>query len=92
MTPRTRNLIVWTVVVAVAAGVWFFAARIRLHFIDPRTFLVVVAVAAATLAALLWWEIASGPDDKPQPAPDPDDAPQAARTDANGPRSTGECR
>lgn len=51
-----RNLVVWIGVVMVAAGLWFAAARPRLHFIDPGAFLILVALAAAVLTALLWWE------------------------------------
>lgn len=67
MTPRRRNFTVWAGVVAVCAALWFIAARTRLHFIDPTRFLIVVAIAAAVLTALLWWELRH--DDPTDPAP-----------------------
>ena len=66
MRSGSRNGVVWAVVVAIAAAIWFFAARTRLHFIDPVLFLVVLAIAAAGLTALLWWEIVA--DDSPPPS------------------------
>jgi hypothetical protein len=58
MQPRhLRNVVVWVGVIAVAAGMWFFVGRRRLHLIDPPTFLIFVAIATAALTALLWWEM-----------------------------------
>jgi hypothetical protein len=67
--PAHRNLLVWGVAAAIAAAIWFFAARPRLHFIDPTLFLLILAAAAAALTALLWWEIAG--DDTPPTAAAP---------------------
>ncbi len=64
MSPARINAVVWCVVLLVAAGLWFFAARTRLHMVDPLSFIAVVGVAAAVLTALLWWEMASGPEDE----------------------------
>jgi hypothetical protein len=57
MQARSRNLLVWIAVVAVAGLLWFFVARTRLHFIDPFKFVIVIAVAAAFLTGLLWWDV-----------------------------------
>ena len=66
MSKARINAVVWCVVLLVVAGLWFFAARGRLHLIDPLAFVGVVAVAAAILTALLWWEMsADGPDEEP---------------------------
>ncbi len=66
MRSGSRNVLVWAVVVAISAAIWFFAARTRLHFIDPVLFLVFLAIAAAGLTALVWWEIVA--DDSPPPS------------------------
>jgi len=52
------NAIVWCGVLLVAVGLWFFGARTRLHLVDPLAFIALVAVAAAILTGLLWWEMA----------------------------------
>ena len=57
MKSGRRNWVVWGVVLAIAAAIWFSAARTRLHFTDPSLFLIILAAAAAGLTALLWWEI-----------------------------------
>jgi len=62
----TRNLLTWISVAAVAVGLWFFAARVRMQLVDEGRFLVVVAIAAAVLTALYWWGIAES-DDAPGP-------------------------
>ena len=62
----TRNLLTWIAVAAVVAGLWFFAARVRMHLVEEGRFLIVVAIAAAVLTALYWWGIAAR-DDAPEP-------------------------
>ncbi|WP_374446611.1 hypothetical protein [Stella sp.] len=57
MSRRRVNAIVWSGVLLVVAGLWFFGARTRLHLVDPLAFVGLVAVAAALLTALLWWEM-----------------------------------
>jgi hypothetical protein len=64
---RRRNLVIWAGVAVVVLGLWFFAARTRLHLVDPMTFIVYVAVAAACLAALFWWGLAGRDDDRNGP-------------------------
>ncbi len=54
-----RNLLAWIAVAAVAAGLWYFGARVRLHLVDERSFVAVVALAALALTALYWWGIAT---------------------------------
>ena len=44
MSHARINAIVWCVVLLVAAGLWFFAARTRLHMVDPLSFIAVVGV------------------------------------------------
>lgn len=62
--PKTRvNLIMWCAVLLVCGGLWFFGVRTRLHLVDPLSFIGLVAVAAAALTALLWWEMGTGDDD-----------------------------
>lgn len=51
------NAIVWCGVLLVAAGLWFFGARTRLHLVDPLAFIALVGAAAAVLTGLLWWEM-----------------------------------
>lgn len=63
MTKTLRNLVVWIGVVAISLVLWYFSARVNLHFIDPMTFLGYVVTAAAAMTALLWWEISAGEDD-----------------------------
>lgn len=58
-----RNLLLWLGVAVIVAGLWYFAARVRLHLVDPLAFIGWVAVAAAGLTALLWWGLAGGSDD-----------------------------
>lgn len=58
-----RNLLLWLGVALVVAGLWYFAARVRLHLVDPLAFIAWVAAAAAGLTALLWWGLAGGSDD-----------------------------
>jgi hypothetical protein len=55
---RRRNLVIWVAVIVVAAALWFFAARTRLHLVDPLAFIAYVAVAALCLTALFWWGLA----------------------------------
>jgi|JI10StandDraft_1071094.scaffolds.fasta_scaffold795792_2 hypothetical protein len=57
MTKGRINAIVWCGVLLVAAALWFFGARTRLHLVDPLAFIALVAVAAAVLTGLLWWEM-----------------------------------
>lgn len=64
----TRNLLTWLAVAAVAVGLWFFAARVRMHLVEEGRFLIVVTIAAAVLTALYWWGIAA-PGDAPEPGP-----------------------
>jgi len=64
----TRNVMIWIGTAAIAFGLWFFAARTRLHLIDPLTFIGYVAVAALGLTALLWWGLAA--QDPGENAPD----------------------
>lgn len=63
MNGRLRNALVWIAVVLTALALWYVTARVRLHFLRPAEFLAYVSVAAAVLTAVLWWEIASRPDD-----------------------------
>jgi hypothetical protein len=77
ITPGMRNLVVWAVAALVCAAIWFFAARPRLHFLDPSAFLLIVAAAAAVLTALLWWETASGADDHDMTSQPPPTGPPA---------------
>ncbi|RAH99148.1 hypothetical protein DLJ53_21610 [Acuticoccus sediminis] len=58
-----RNLAVWAGTIAVGVVLWWFTARVSLQFIDPAGFLVAIAIAAAALTALLWWEIATSDGD-----------------------------
>lgn len=77
MSKRTINAVVWAGVLAVVAGLWFFSARTRLHLVDPLSFITVVAVAAAVLTALLWWEMRKNAEDPaPEGASPPADAPR----------------
>lgn len=62
MSCTMRNLIVWTGVVTISLVLWYFTARVNLHFIRPMEFLVYVAIAAAGTTALLWWEVALSKD------------------------------
>jgi hypothetical protein len=57
-----KNLLIWLGVGAIVFALWYFAARTRLHLIDPLAFIAWVAGAAAGLTALLWWGLA-GKDD-----------------------------
>lgn len=59
MTRRKRNLIVWAGVATISVVLWYFTARVNLHFIKPMQFLIYVAIAAAAITALLWWEVVS---------------------------------
>lgn len=63
MSNNLRNALVWLAVALTCLVLWYFTARLRLHFLRPGEFLAYVAVAAAALTALLWWEVASRPDD-----------------------------
>lgn len=58
-----RNFIVWAGTILIGVTLWWFTARVSLQFIDPTGFVVAIAIAAAALTVLLWWEIAGGPDD-----------------------------
>lgn len=58
-----RNFIVWAGAILIGVTLWWFTARVSLQFIDPTSFVVAIAIAAAALTALLWWEIAVDPDD-----------------------------
>jgi hypothetical protein len=58
-----KNLVIWLGVGAIVVALWYFAARTRLHLIDPLAFIAWVAGAAAGLTALLWWGL-TGKDDK----------------------------
>lgn len=78
MTPQRRNLAIWAVAAMVVLGLWAFAARTRLHFIDPARFLILVAVAAALLTGLLWWDMAQADPDREDPNPPPADSPGGA--------------
>ncbi|MCC7272654.1 MAG: hypothetical protein IT561_08300 [Alphaproteobacteria bacterium] len=60
MAKAKINLVVWCGVAAVAFMLWFFAGRTRLHLVDPLAFIGLVAVAAAVLTALVWWEARAG--------------------------------
>ncbi len=60
MTRTMRNIIVWLGVITISLILWYFTARVNLHFIRPMQFLAYVAVAAAAMTALLWWEVSSG--------------------------------
>ncbi|MGE0714614.1 MAG: hypothetical protein AB7P02_04150 [Alphaproteobacteria bacterium] len=71
MTRGRINAVVWIGVLAVVAGLWFFGVRTRVHLIDPLEFIVLVAVAAAFLTALMWWEMLKSRD-PPGVAPPPD--------------------
>lgn len=64
MTKTMRNLVVWVGVISISLVLWYFTARVNLHFIRPMTFLGYVVVAAGVMTALLWWEISAGEDDK----------------------------
>jgi hypothetical protein len=64
---RTRNLLIWAGVIAVVLGLWLFAARTRLHLVDPLTFIGYVAVAALCLTGLFWWGLAGSEQEKNGP-------------------------
>ena len=66
MKPLTRNLLVWAGVVGIVMSIWFFATRLRLQFVDPTLFLIILAAAAVALSMLLWWEVASDRSDGSQ--------------------------
>jgi hypothetical protein len=67
---RRRNLLVWAGSVAVALGLWVFCARTRMHLVDELTFIGCVAIAAAALTALYWWDVAAGDDANATAPPD----------------------
>lgn len=58
-----RNFIVWVGTILIGVTLWWFTARVSLQFADPIGFVVAIAIAAAALTVLLWWEIAGTPDD-----------------------------
>lgn len=59
-----KNLLLWLGVGAIVLALWYFAARTRLHLVDPLAFIAWVAGAAAGLTALLWWGLAGKDDDE----------------------------
>lgn len=64
MNDRLRNRWIWAVCIAMALALWGFVARTRMHFVDELLFLGCIALAAAVLTALYWWDVArSDPDD-----------------------------
>jgi hypothetical protein len=59
-----KNILLWVGVGAIALALWYFAARTRLHLVDPLAFIGWIAGAAAGLTALLWWGLAGKDDEK----------------------------
>jgi len=66
MNAQRRNRWIWAGCIAIALALWAFVARVRMHLVDEPLFLGVVALAAAALTALYWWDVAA--DDRNQQA------------------------
>lgn len=57
MRASLRNCFIWFITVFISLSLWFFVARVHLHFIDPSAFLLILAAASAVLSVLLWWDL-----------------------------------
>jgi hypothetical protein len=75
MNGRTRNRVIWALVILVAVALWALVARVRMHLVDELSFLGCVALAAAVLSALYWWDVSAESETDPPPNQIPNQSP-----------------
>lgn len=75
MNSDMRNRVIWGLVILVVLALWGLVARVRMHLVDELSFIGCVAIAAAVLTALYWWDVRAEKDD---PANPPESSPSSS--------------